>query len=98
VVYVGSEGSDGSNLYALQASNGTLLWKYSFGGRYIYSSPAVANGTVYIGSYDGAVIAFGLPGNNEAQGKASIRPVLNTLSPDLELKMSNPSGTASSAE
>jgi outer membrane protein assembly factor BamB len=26
----------------------------------VWSSPAVANGTVYVGSYDGNVYAFGL--------------------------------------
>ncbi len=46
VVYVGS--SD-DNVYALNASTGALLWKYTT-GNYVDSSPAVANGVVYIGS------------------------------------------------
>lgn len=48
VVYFGS--SDG-NVYALRASGGKLLWKFSTHGL-IHSSPALANGTVYIGSWD----------------------------------------------
>lgn len=47
-VYVGS---DDNNLYALNASTGTLLWKYTTGGG-IQSSPVVKNGTVYFGSID----------------------------------------------
>ena len=34
-----------------------MLWKFKTGGG-VYSSPAVANGTVYIGSYDGNLYAF----------------------------------------
>ena len=46
-------------LYALNASTGALLWSYGLGyGE--SSSPAVANGVVYIGSWDGPVFAFGL--------------------------------------
>ena len=38
-------------MYALKASTGTKLWSYKTGGR-IDSSPAVAYGVVYVGSYD----------------------------------------------
>jgi outer membrane protein assembly factor BamB len=53
-VYVG--GWDG-RLYALDAANGGLIWRYSTGGA-VDSSPAVANGIVYIGSWDGRVYAL----------------------------------------
>jgi outer membrane protein assembly factor BamB len=36
------------------------LWSYATGGA-IRSSPAVANGMVYVGSEDGRLYAFGLP-------------------------------------
>ncbi len=36
-----------------------LMWSHTTGG-YVYSSPAVANGMVYVGSGDGNVYAFGL--------------------------------------
>jgi eukaryotic-like serine/threonine-protein kinase len=45
VVYAGS--SD-SNVYALNAATGSLLWKYTAGGS-IFNTPAVALGAVYIG-------------------------------------------------
>jgi outer membrane protein assembly factor BamB len=46
VVYVASE--DG-NVYALRASTGAKLWSYATGTS-VDSSPAVANGVVYVGS------------------------------------------------
>jgi outer membrane protein assembly factor BamB len=54
-------------LYALNASNGIKLWSYTTGGsqNYFTTSPAVANGVVYIGSRDGDVYAFN--GTNGAQ-------------------------------
>jgi outer membrane protein assembly factor BamB len=55
VVYVGG----GNNVLALKASTGALLWSYATGG-HVNSSPAVANGVVYVGSADGRVYAFGL--------------------------------------
>ena len=56
-MYVGSYDAD---LYALNASTGALLWKYAT-GQYVYSSPAVANGVVYVGSFDNNLYAFHLP-------------------------------------
>ena len=53
-VYVGS--SD-HNLYALDASSGTLRWKFASGGR-VTSSPAVAAGRVYFSSYDSNLYAL----------------------------------------
>ncbi len=53
VVYVGS----GDNIYALNATTGTLLWSYTTGD-WVFSSPAVANGVVYVGSRDGNVYAL----------------------------------------
>src|SRR5208283_5840006 len=54
IVYVGS----GDNkVYALDASNGKVIWNYTTGGE-VASSPAVADGIVYVGSYDGKVYAL----------------------------------------
>ncbi len=47
VVYVAS-----GNIYALDAATGTELWSFAPGGTVEYSSPAVANGIVYVGSWD----------------------------------------------
>ena len=44
-------------MYALNASTGALLWSYTT-GRQCESSPAVANGVVYVGSDDGNVYAL----------------------------------------
>jgi outer membrane protein assembly factor BamB len=53
VVYVGT--GDGY-VYALQASDGTRLWRYLTGGA--VSTPTVVNGVVYFGSVDGYVYAL----------------------------------------
>jgi len=54
-VYVGA--GDGS-LYALNASNGKLLWKYTTGGPIVASPIVSLNGIVYVGSADGKVYAL----------------------------------------
>src|ERR1019366_7493367 len=52
MVYVGSLGSRGYpyKVGALNASTGVLLWSYGTGGW--AATPAVANGVVYVGSFD----------------------------------------------
>ena len=54
-LYIGAR-VDG-NVYALNASTGAKLWSYTTGNP-VNSSPAVANGVVYIGSLDGDVYAL----------------------------------------
>ncbi len=49
IAYIGSEDS---NLYAIDITNGQLKWKFLTGGA-VHSSPAVYNNTVYFGSFDG---------------------------------------------
>lgn len=44
-------GTEGNELYAVDALTGRLRWNYKTEGS-IYSSPVVANGTVYFGSWD----------------------------------------------
>ncbi len=56
VIYKGTQVSYAGNLYALNAANGDKLWNYSIPVR--GSSPAVASGVVYVGSFDGNVYAF----------------------------------------
>ena len=77
-VYAGS--ADG-NLYALDAATGARLWSAATGG-YVYSSPAVTNGTVYVGSTDGNVYAYDLAGAEQAPR----RPRPGALHPDLSLR------------
>jgi PQQ-like domain len=59
VVFVGSLDH---RIYALNASNGTLIWSYTTGDL-VVSSPAVADGVVYLGSWDHKVYAFGSSSN-----------------------------------
>jgi outer membrane protein assembly factor BamB len=56
VLYIGTQVSYAGNLYALNASNDQKLWNYSIpvGG----SSPAVAEGSVYVGSFDNNFYSF----------------------------------------
>jgi hypothetical protein len=44
-----------------------LLWNYTTGGYFVYSSPAVSNGGVYVGSYDGNIYAFSSFGSISGQ-------------------------------
>lgn len=52
-VYIGS--FDGQ-VYALNANDGSVRWRYQTGG--ILNSPAVVNGVLYIGSQDGYLYAL----------------------------------------
>ena len=52
VVYV----SSGDHLYAIAADSGDIRWKY-FTGRIYDSTPAVAQGFVYVGSWNGSLHA-----------------------------------------
>ena len=67
-------------MYALNAATGARLWSYTTGNS-VYSSPAVANGVVYVGSYDGNVYAFDLSGGTAAPA----RPAPASLHPDHRL-------------
>jgi len=46
------------HVYALDASSGEEIWNYQTGGA-VYSSPALVDGVMYIGSMDSNVYAFG---------------------------------------
>jgi outer membrane protein assembly factor BamB len=59
VVYVGSN----YNVYALNADIGAKVWSYKTGSC-VMSSPTIANGIVYVGSWDQNVYAL-----NAATGK-----------------------------
>jgi hypothetical protein len=61
MVFVGSY--DG-NLYAIDQTSGNLVWSYLTDDK-VVSSPAVANGVVYLGSYDRMIYAVGTIQNPE---------------------------------
>ncbi len=46
------------HVYALNATSGEEIWNYQTGGA-VYSSPALVDGVMYIGSMDSNVYAFG---------------------------------------
>jgi eukaryotic-like serine/threonine-protein kinase len=50
-------GSGDGNVYAVDAQNGTLLWKFPTKD-VVHASPAVVNNTVYIGSWDSYLYAL----------------------------------------
>jgi len=54
VVYAGSADD---NVYALDATTGSLRWEYST-AKPVYSSPAAADGVIYAGSQDGNICAL----------------------------------------
>ena len=65
-VYIGSDASqpeNTENLYCFNSSTGELIWKFDTDG-YVYSSPALYNGSIYFGSADRKVYCVGerIPG------------------------------------
>jgi outer membrane protein assembly factor BamB len=47
-------------MYSFGATTGRRIWSHSTGG-YVYASPAVGNGRVFVGSYSGRFFAFDAP-------------------------------------
>ncbi len=81
VVYVGSDISgpnpsnrtDSGNFYAFNATTGAIIWSYKT-GEAVLSSPAIANGVVYVGSNDGKVYAFGCPQTSQQSSPSPTVP------------------------
>jgi outer membrane protein assembly factor BamB len=69
-------------MYALDAGNGAVLWTATTGFN-ILSSPAVANGVVYVGSGDESIYAYSL-----GVVLGPIRPKPSSLHPNYSLKVS----------
>ncbi len=61
VVYVGDTSPSGNNMFALDASNGNVLWSFAAGGS-VNAGPAVVHDTVYWGSGYTKWAEFGIPG------------------------------------
>lgn len=51
-------GCDDSYLYALNATNGSFIWKFKTGASVFQASPALANNMVFIGSGDSILYAL----------------------------------------
>ncbi len=65
----------GDALYALNASTGALLWSYATGGP-VWSSPAVVNGVVYVGSGTNNVYALNASTGAKLWSYATGSPVI----------------------
>ncbi|MGA2906050.1 MAG: PQQ-binding-like beta-propeller repeat protein [Candidatus Korobacteraceae bacterium] len=80
VLYV----AGGSALYALDAGSGAVLWQYADVGP---TSPVVTDGTLYAGSSEGNLLAFGLPDDGSSQQFAlPEQPNPRLLVPDYSLR------------
>jgi len=91
VVYFGSWNPGA--IYALNATTGVLVWSYALGGS-AESDATIVNGRVYLSA--GLVYAFArsndADGDTEQKERASARPDLAMLHPDLTLKVSGQVG------
>ncbi len=69
--------SQDHHLYALNAANGNLVWKFPKDGApeigTLAGSPAVFDNTIYVGSFDGNLYATDLNGNEKWRFKANGR-------------------------
>ncbi|MBA9050694.1 MULTISPECIES: outer membrane protein assembly factor BamB family protein [Streptomyces] len=64
VMYAGSSAPSGTNMYALDADTGKILWDYASGGS-VWGGAAVVDGSVYWGSgYYISNVGEGLSGHN----------------------------------
>jgi len=55
-------------VYALDAATGANLWSFATGD-WVYASPAVVNGVMYVGSWDNDIYAFDLTGPAGPSGR-----------------------------
>ncbi len=82
-------GSDDREVYCLDVDTGQCVWHYFTGGRIMYSSPAVAIETVFIGSsyspdpYEGKIYAFHTTNEPPVAFNLSVKPSLPLTTNDL---------------
>jgi outer membrane protein assembly factor BamB len=76
VLYIGGI----NNLFAFNATDGSWLWNSNQTGE-ILSSPAYANGVVYVDSTNGNIYAFGTP--LATSGQATPSPASTSAVPEL---------------
>src|SRR4029077_6784678 len=70
-------GSGDANVYALDASSGTLRWKFHT-GNVVPASPAQAGGTLYVGSWDSYFYALDAASGKERwRFKTGEDPLIN---------------------
>ena len=72
-------GTNHGQVAAVHADTGSLLWSYKTGNA-IHSSPAVANGVVFVSSSDGYVYAlYGFEAELQSESEVPARPSLSDL-------------------
>jgi len=80
-------GSEDRKIYSLDVNTGKCLWSYYAGGRIIYSSPAVAIETVFIGasyaSFEGDIYAFRTTNEPPEASNLTITPSLPVTTDNL---------------
>ena len=64
VVYGGSRAATGTNMYALDAATGKILWSFASGGS-VTGGAAIVDGSVYWGSGYCGTACFTAPTNND---------------------------------
>lgn len=76
---------DDSKIYAVNAKTGQQIWNYTTGDE-ITSSPAIADGVLFIGSFDNNVYALNISGGN---------PLIPKTNPNSNHSTTNPGPTKS---
>jgi outer membrane protein assembly factor BamB len=84
VVYASS--NDGT-VYALDDSNGNLLWTAQLDTA-PWGRPLISDGVVYINSQNGSTFAFALQAGNAAVRPIHPAPQIGKLRPDYSLRVS----------
>ena len=73
-LYVGTQDRD---VRALDAKSGDTVWKFDLRGEVetdqaVYGTPAISDGVVYVGGYDGMLYALNLANGNDAWGERRV--------------------------
>eukprot|EP00939_MAST-03C_sp_MAST-3C-sp1_P000421 g421.t1 len=65
-------GSFDAGIYAVDKKSGEGKWRFQTKAPFVSSSPAVADGVVYVGGYDGTMYALSSAGTAGAKGLGSL--------------------------
>jgi outer membrane protein assembly factor BamB len=84
---VGYAGVNLGLIRAFDLSDGSILWSAHASQEEIDTRPAIADGTLYLGSFDNNIYAYALDaGNNAAYHRGRTAPSYASLHPDFRLK------------
>jgi outer membrane protein assembly factor BamB len=81
IVYIGAAEEDNWKLYALDATNGSEIWRFEEARDKIWSTPVVSGETVYFGSFDHKIYALDAESGNklwelETEGAIAATPLV----------------------